>query len=146
MFETTFLLQIAKVYDQNRSNIHEHALVSQTNSHENQEEEEYDWSEDNDVVSIKELVKKDIEISNLSETIAKQDETIAQLNSEIKRLMSEKEIKKDVQSSFVEMPIDVREKMCTKECFQQCEHYRTNSFIIWDKFKDEEKRHKNLQE
>ncbi|KAK1429790.1 hypothetical protein QVD17_12019 [Tagetes erecta] len=135
-FETFF--QTAKACDEKRRDFHEHALVSQSKSDDNENEEEYDWSEENDFVSKKELNKKDIEISNLSETIAKQDETIAQLNSDIKRLMSEKESEKDVQSSFVEMSIDVREKMCTKECFQQCDHYRTYSFRIWDKFKDEE--------
>ncbi|KAK1411575.1 hypothetical protein QVD17_38126 [Tagetes erecta] len=144
MFETC--LQVSKACDEKRRDCHEHALVTQSKSDDNEDEEEYDWSEGNDVVSIKELAKKDIEISNLSETIVKQEEIIAQLNSEIKRLMYEKEIEKDVQSSFVEIPIDIREKMCTKECFQQCEHYRTYSFRIWDKFKDEEKRHKNLQE
>ncbi|KAK1431785.1 hypothetical protein QVD17_08435 [Tagetes erecta] len=143
-FET--FLQAFKDCDEKRRDVHEHALVTQSISDDNEDEEEYDWSEENDVVSIKELVKKDIEISNLSKTIAKQDETIAQLNSEIKRLMSEKEIQKDVQSSFVEMPIDVKEKMCTKECFTQVEHYKTYSFRIWDKFKDEEKMHKNMQE
>ncbi|KAK1419392.1 hypothetical protein QVD17_28559 [Tagetes erecta] len=60
--------------------------------------------------------------------------------------MSEKEFEKDVQSSYVEMPIDVREKMCTKECFQQVEHYRTYSFRICDKLKKEERMHKNMQE
>ncbi|KAK1421895.1 hypothetical protein QVD17_24612 [Tagetes erecta] len=68
-------------------------------SRDNQEEEEYDWSEKCDVAE--ELENKDKEISNLSETIAKQDETIAQLNSEIKRLMPEKKIEKDVESSYV---------------------------------------------
>ncbi|KAK1441251.1 hypothetical protein QVD17_07095 [Tagetes erecta] len=68
------------------------------------------------------------------------------LNVQLMELTDKLNNVKDVQSSFVEMPIDVREKMCTKECFQQCEHYRTYSFRIWDKFKDEEKRHKNLQE
>ncbi|KAK1424569.1 hypothetical protein QVD17_19901 [Tagetes erecta] len=60
--------------------------------------------------------------------------------------MSEKEIEKDVQSSYVEMPIDAREKMCTKEFFQQFEHYKTYSFRICDKLEKEEKMHKNLQE
>ncbi|KAK1406509.1 hypothetical protein QVD17_41889 [Tagetes erecta] len=110
MFETPYL-QVAKACDQKRRDFHEHtklALVSQTNSHDNQEdEEEYDWSENNDVVSIQEIEKKDKEISNLSETIAKQDETIAQLNSEINRLMHEKESEKDVNSSYVEMPIHI---------------------------------------
>ncbi|KAK1411572.1 hypothetical protein QVD17_38122 [Tagetes erecta] len=114
MFETTYL-QVAKACDQKRRDFHEHtklALVTQTDSHENQdEEEEYDWSENNDVVSIQEIEKKDKEIRNLSETIAKQDETIAQLKSEMEKLMSEKESEKVVQSSFVEMPVNVREKM-----------------------------------
>ncbi|KAK1431933.1 hypothetical protein QVD17_08741 [Tagetes erecta] len=149
MFETTYL-QVAKACDQKRIDFLEHtkvALVTQTNSHDNQkDEEEYDWSENNDVLSIQEIEKKDTEISNLSETIAKQDETIAQLNSEIKRLMSEKETKKDVNSSYVEMPIEVREKMCTKECFTQVEHYRVYSFKICDKLKKEETMHKNLKE
>ncbi|KAK1406113.1 hypothetical protein QVD17_41400 [Tagetes erecta] len=136
---------------ESRRDFHEHtklALVSQAKSHENQhdEEEEYDWSENNDVVSIQEIEKKDKEISNLSETIAKQDETIAQLKSEMEKLMSEKEIKKDENSSYVEMPIHVREKMCTKECFTQVEHYRVYSFKICDKLKKEETIHKNLQE
>ncbi|KAK1434265.1 hypothetical protein QVD17_00001 [Tagetes erecta] len=104
MFETTYL-QEAKACDQMRIDFHEHtklALLSQANSHDNQEdEEEYDWSENNDVVSIQEIEKKDKEISNLSETIAKQDETIAQLKSEMEKLMSEKESEKDVQSSYI---------------------------------------------
>ncbi|KAK1421865.1 hypothetical protein QVD17_24552 [Tagetes erecta] len=104
MFETTYL-QEAKACDQKRRDFHEHtklALVSQANSHDNQEdEEEYDWSENNDVVSIQEIEKKDKEISNLSETIAEQDETIAQLKSEMEKLMSEKESEKDVQSSYI---------------------------------------------
>ncbi|KAK1431938.1 hypothetical protein QVD17_08748 [Tagetes erecta] len=58
--------------------------------------------------------------------------------------MSENE--KDVQSSYVEMPIHVREKMCTKECFTQVEHYRVYSFKICDKLKKEEQMHKNLKE
>ncbi|KAK1406400.1 hypothetical protein QVD17_41697 [Tagetes erecta] len=120
MFETTYL-QVAKACDQKRRDFHERtklALVSQADSHENQdEEEEYDWSENNDVVSIQEIEKKDEEISNLSETIAKQDEKIVQLNSEIKRLMSEKETEKDVNSSY-----------------------------ICDKLKKEEQMHKNLKE
>ncbi|KAK1414963.1 hypothetical protein QVD17_30729 [Tagetes erecta] len=85
MFETTYL-QVAKACDQKRRDFNEHtklALVSEADSHENHdEEEEYDWSENNDVVSIQEIEKKDKEISNLSEIIAKQDETIAQLKSE----------------------------------------------------------------
>ncbi|KAK1423955.1 hypothetical protein QVD17_19266 [Tagetes erecta] len=89
-FET--LLQVFKDCDEKSRDCHEHALVTQSKSDDNEDEEEYDWSEENDVVSIKDLVKKDIVISNLSETIAKQDETIAQLNSEIKRLVSEKEL------------------------------------------------------
>ncbi|KAK1424134.1 hypothetical protein QVD17_19449 [Tagetes erecta] len=97
VFETTFL-QVAKACDEKRRDVHEHALVTQTKSDDNQENEEYDWSEKYDVAE--ELEKKDKEISNLSESIAKQDETIAQLNSEIKRLMTEKETEKDVQSSF----------------------------------------------
>ncbi|KAK1429944.1 hypothetical protein QVD17_12304 [Tagetes erecta] len=60
--------------------------------------------------------------------------------------MSEKETEKDVNSSYVEMPIEVREKMCTKECFQQVEHYKIYSFKICDKLKKEEQMHKNLQE
>ncbi|KAK1411433.1 hypothetical protein QVD17_37982 [Tagetes erecta] len=63
-----------------------------------------DWSEKCDVAE--EFEKKDKKISNLSETIAKQDETIAQLHSEMEKLTSEKEIEKDVKSSYVEMPID----------------------------------------
>ncbi|KAK1411725.1 hypothetical protein QVD17_38286 [Tagetes erecta] len=149
MFETTYL-QVAKACDQKIRDFNEHtklALVSEANSHDNQEdEEEYDWSENNDVVSIQEIEKKDKEISNLSEIIAKQDETIAQLKSEMEKLMSEKEIKKDENSSYVEMPIEVREKMCTKECFQQVEHYRIYSFKICDKLKKEETMHKNLKE
>ncbi|KAK1411721.1 hypothetical protein QVD17_38282 [Tagetes erecta] len=149
MFETTYL-QVSKACDQKIRDFNEHtklALVSEANSHENHdEEEEYDWSENNDVVSIQEIEKKDKEISNLSETIAKQDETIAQLKSEMEKLMSEKEIKKDENSSYVEMPIEVREKMCTKECFQQVEHYRIYSFKICDKLKKEEQMHKNLKE
>ncbi|KAK1429862.1 hypothetical protein QVD17_12144 [Tagetes erecta] len=148
MFETTYL-QVAKACDQKRRDFHEHtklALVSEANSHENHDEEEYDWSENNDVVSIQEIEKKDKEISNLSETIAKQDETIAQLKSEMEKLMSKKKIKKDENSSYVEMPIEVREKMCTKECFQQVEHYRIYSFKICDKLKKEEQMHKNLKE
>ncbi|KAK1434396.1 hypothetical protein QVD17_00136 [Tagetes erecta] len=135
MFETTYL-QVAKACDQKRRDFHEHtklALVSQANSHDNQEdEEEYDWSENNDVVSIQEIEKK--------------DEKIAQLKSEMEKLMSEKEIKKDENSSYVEMSIHVREKMCTKECFTQVEHYRVYSFKICDKLKKEETMHKNLQE
>ncbi|KAK1429732.1 hypothetical protein QVD17_11950 [Tagetes erecta] len=149
MFETTYL-QVAKACDQKRRDFHEHTklvLVSQADSHENHdEEEEYDWSENNDVVSIQEIEKKDKEISNFSKTIAKQDETIAQLKSEMEKLMSEKEIKKDENSSYVEIPIEVREKMCTKECFQQVEHYRIYSFKICDKLKKEETMHKNLKE
>ncbi|KAK1424316.1 hypothetical protein QVD17_19643 [Tagetes erecta] len=64
----------------------------------------------------------------------------------MEKLMSEKENEKDVQSSYVEMPIHVREKMCTKECFTQVEHYRVYSFKICDKLKKEETMHKNLQE
>ncbi|KAK1431871.1 hypothetical protein QVD17_08621 [Tagetes erecta] len=93
MFETTFL-QVAKACDETRRDIHEHALVFQSKSDDNQQDEEYDWSENNDVVSIKEIEKKDNEISNLSETIAKQDETIAQLKSEMEKLMSERKQKK----------------------------------------------------
>ncbi|KAK1431883.1 hypothetical protein QVD17_08652 [Tagetes erecta] len=103
MFETTNL-QVAKACDQKRRDFNEYtklALVSEANSHDNQEdEEEYDWSENNDVVSIQEIEKKDKEISNLSEIIAKHDETIAQLKSEMEKLMSEKEIKKDENSSY----------------------------------------------
>ncbi|KAK1415092.1 hypothetical protein QVD17_30863 [Tagetes erecta] len=81
MFETTFL-QITKACDKKRRDFNGHALVSQSKSDDNENEEEYDWSEEeNDCVSKKKLKKKDIEISNLSETIAKQDETIAQLKS-----------------------------------------------------------------
>ncbi|KAK1413091.1 hypothetical protein QVD17_34844 [Tagetes erecta] len=120
-FETFF--PTAKACDEKRRDFHEHALVSQSTSDDNENEEEYDWSEDNDVVSTKVLEKKDIEISNLSETIVKQDETIAQLKSEMEKLMFEKEIEKDVPSSYVEMPINVKEKLCTTECFQQIEHY-----------------------
>ncbi|KAK1429801.1 hypothetical protein QVD17_12040 [Tagetes erecta] len=108
MFETTYL-QVAKACNEKRRDVHEHALITQSKSDDNEDEEEYDWTEENDVVSIKELVQKDIEISNLSEIIAKQDETIAQLNSEIMRLMSEKETEKVVNSSYVEMPIHIRE-------------------------------------
>ncbi|KAK1419488.1 hypothetical protein QVD17_28660 [Tagetes erecta] len=36
--------------------------------------------------------------------------------------------------------------MCTKECFQQVEHYRIYSFKICDKLKKEEQMHKNLKE
>ncbi|KAK1406525.1 hypothetical protein QVD17_41923 [Tagetes erecta] len=36
--------------------------------------------------------------------------------------------------------------MCTKECFQQVEHYRIYSFKICDKLKMEEQMHKNLKE
>ncbi|KAK1411653.1 hypothetical protein QVD17_38210 [Tagetes erecta] len=141
MFETT-LLQVAKACNLERKDNHEHikfALVTQTKSNDNQEEEEeYDWGENCD--HAKELENKDKENNNLSETIAKQDKTIAQLNSEIKRFMSEKEIEKDVQSSYVEMPIAVREKIRTKECSQEVEHYITYSFRICDKLKNEVKK------
>ncbi|KAK1432153.1 hypothetical protein QVD17_09045 [Tagetes erecta] len=128
MFETT-LLQVAKACDLERKDNHEHTtlgLITQTMSNDNKEEEKYDWSEKCDVA--KELEKNDNEICNLSKIIAKKDETIAQLNSKIKRLMSEKDIEKDVQSSYVEMLIHVREKM------------------ICDKLKKEETMHKKLKE
>jgi len=61
MFETTYH-QVAKDCDQKRRDFHEYtkiALVSQTNSHDNQEEEEeYDWSETVMLFPLKRLKRK----------------------------------------------------------------------------------------
>jgi len=124
MFETTYL-QIAKACDQNRIDIHEHALVTQTKSHDNQGDEDYDRSDENDFVSAEEIEKKDKEISNLSEIVAKQYGTIAQLTSEMKKLKSENESEKDVKSSYGQMPKDVVMNVCSNyvidlKCHTKC--------------------------
>ena len=148
MFETA-MIEYAEYCDRHKRDIHEHALVSHAKSDDNQENEEYDWSEKSDYVSVqndfvpaKEIKKKNKQSSNLSKIVAKQDETIAQLTSELEKLKSEK----DVNSSYVEMPDHVREKMCTKECYALVEHYRNHSFQIASKLKKEELWHNKLKE
>ncbi|KAK1415086.1 hypothetical protein QVD17_30857 [Tagetes erecta] len=49
-------------------------------------------------------------------------------------------------SNYVQLPEDVREKLCSVECLEHIEHYRTYSFKIWDKLDKEEKKHKKLKE
>ncbi|KAK1428010.1 hypothetical protein QVD17_16828 [Tagetes erecta] len=52
----------------------------------------------------------------------------------------------DKPPNYVPLPEDVKEKLCSVECSEQLEHYRTYSFKICDKLAKEEKKHKKLKE
>ncbi|KAK1432113.1 hypothetical protein QVD17_09004 [Tagetes erecta] len=48
--------------------------------------------------------------------------------------------------NYIPLPETVKEKLCTSECAEQIEHYRSYSFRICDKFAKEERRHNKLKE
>ncbi|KAK1427916.1 hypothetical protein QVD17_16655 [Tagetes erecta] len=49
-------------------------------------------------------------------------------------------------SKYVPLPETVKEKLCSQECAEQIEHYRSYSFRICEKLLKEEKRHNKLKE
>ncbi|KAK1424443.1 hypothetical protein QVD17_19773 [Tagetes erecta] len=52
----------------------------------------------------------------------------------------------DKPPKYVPLPETVKDKLCSPECAEQIEHYRSYSFRICDKFGKEEKRHKKLKD
>ncbi|KAK1424554.1 hypothetical protein QVD17_19886 [Tagetes erecta] len=49
-------------------------------------------------------------------------------------------------SNYVPLTETVKEKLCSPECAEQIEHYRSYSFRICDKLSKEEKKHNKLKE
>ncbi|KAK1429974.1 hypothetical protein QVD17_12365 [Tagetes erecta] len=52
----------------------------------------------------------------------------------------------DKPSNYVPLPETVKEKLCSTECIEKIEHYRTYSFKICEKLTKEEKRHNKLND
>ncbi|KAK1413118.1 hypothetical protein QVD17_34885 [Tagetes erecta] len=111
-----------------------------------EEDDEYDWSDKSNPIAefqAEEIIQaKDVNLSvegNKSEEVA----LMAQ-SEQIKVESSSSDSKKP--SNFVPLPETVKEKLCSPECAEQIEHYRSYSFRICEKLTNEEKRHNKLKD
>jgi len=49
-------------------------------------------------------------------------------------------------SKYPSLPEDVKDKVCSESCLHEVTHYRTHSFVVYDRLQAEIKRHKKTKE
>jgi len=105
-----------------------------------EDDDSYDWSDKSGPIE-KETWEVDAE--KQSEEAAKSEEVAHMAPEQPKVDTSLSDSNKP--SNYVPLPDEVRENLCSAECLEQIEHYRTYSFKICDKLNKEEKMHKKLK-
>ncbi|KAK1421873.1 hypothetical protein QVD17_24567 [Tagetes erecta] len=120
---------------------------------------EEDWSEENDPrfndaeeddTEYDLSAKSDPIVEDQSEEITQVEEVKQTMTSnkveEVALMAKSKQIKVESSSSesekppnYVPLPESVKEKLCTPECAEQIENYRSYSFRIYDNFKEQYK-------
>ncbi|KAK1424486.1 hypothetical protein QVD17_19816 [Tagetes erecta] len=77
---------------------------------------------------------------------ATQSEEVAPMEQSEQPKVDSSSFNSDKPLNYVPLPDEVREELCSAECLEQIEQYRTYSFKICDKLNKEEKKHKKLKE
>ncbi|KAK1429938.1 hypothetical protein QVD17_12293 [Tagetes erecta] len=110
---------------------------------------EEDWSEEGDGKMIENVSEdsEDYDWSAKSDPTEESESEIALMAtaSESSCSTEQPKVSNDLPPNYVPLPIDVKERLCSEQCIQQVEHYRTHSFKIGDKLSKHEKIHEQLK-
>ncbi|KAK1427853.1 hypothetical protein QVD17_16551 [Tagetes erecta] len=113
------------------------------------ETEEEDWSEKGDGKMIEDVSEdsEDYDWSAKSDPIEESESELVLMAtaSESSSSTEQPKVNTDLPPNYVPLPLDVKERLCSEQCIQQVEHYRTHSFKIGDKLSKHEKLHEQLK-
>ncbi|KAK1419547.1 hypothetical protein QVD17_28722 [Tagetes erecta] len=110
---------------------------------------EEDWSEEGDI-KVVDTVSEDSEEYDWSAKSDPVEESESEITlmataSESSSSTEQPKVSTDLPPNYVPLPADVKERLCSEQCIQQVEHYRTHSFKIGDKLSKHEKIHEQLK-
>ncbi|KAK1421843.1 hypothetical protein QVD17_24512 [Tagetes erecta] len=110
---------------------------------------EEDWSEEGDGKMIEDVSEdsEDYDWSAKSDPTEESESEVALMatSSESSSSTEQPKVSTDLPPNYVPLPADVKERLCSEQCIQQVEHYRTHSFKIGDKLSKHEKLHEQLK-
>ncbi|KAK1429900.1 hypothetical protein QVD17_12228 [Tagetes erecta] len=110
---------------------------------------EEDWSEEGDGKLIDDVSEdsEEYDWSAKSDPVEESESEIALMatSSESSSSTEQPKVSTDLPPNYVPLPDDVRGRLCSEQCIQQVEHYRTHSFKIGDKLSKHEKIHEQLK-
>ncbi|KAK1411414.1 hypothetical protein QVD17_37963 [Tagetes erecta] len=110
---------------------------------------EEDWSEEGDGKAIEDVSEdsEDYDWSAKSDPTEETESEVALMatSSESSSSTEQPKVSTDLPPNYVPLPADVKERLCSEQCIQQVEHYRTHSFKIGDKLSKHEKLHEQLK-
>ncbi|KAK1431920.1 hypothetical protein QVD17_08717 [Tagetes erecta] len=110
---------------------------------------EEDWSEEGDGKMIEDVSEdsEDYDWSAKSDPTEETESEVALMatSSESSSSTEQPKVSSDLPPNYVPLPADVKERLCSDQCIQQVEHYRTHSFKIGDKLSKHEKIHEQLK-
>ncbi|KAK1421788.1 hypothetical protein QVD17_24420 [Tagetes erecta] len=110
---------------------------------------EEDWSEEGDGKMVEDVSEdsEEYDWSAKSDPVEESESEIALMatSSESPSSTEQPKVSTDLPPNYVPLPIDVKERLCSEQCIQQVEHYRTHSFKIDDKLSKHEKIHEQLK-
>ncbi|KAK1429858.1 hypothetical protein QVD17_12139 [Tagetes erecta] len=110
---------------------------------------EDDWSEEGDGKMVDDVSEdsEDYDWSAKSDPTEKSESEVALMATanESSSSTEQPKVSNDLPPNYVPLPADVKERLCSEQCIQQVEHYRTHSFKIGDKLSKHEKIHEQLK-
>ncbi|KAK1414838.1 hypothetical protein QVD17_30597 [Tagetes erecta] len=110
---------------------------------------EEDWSEEGDGKMIEDVSEdsEEYDWSAKSDPVEESESEIALMAtaSESSSSTEQPKVSNNLPPNYVPLPADVKERLCSEQCIQQVEHYRTHSFKIGDKLSKHEKLHEQLK-
>ncbi|MGS7221166.1 hypothetical protein ACQ7OT_11505, partial [Micrococcus luteus] len=113
--------------------------------------EEEDWSEEGDCRMINDISEdsEDYDWSAKSDPTEESESEIALMATSEESFSSaesnQPKVSIELPPNYVPLPDDVKDRLCSEQCIQQVEHYRTHSFKIGDKLSKHEKIHEQLK-
>ncbi|KAK1427915.1 hypothetical protein QVD17_16653 [Tagetes erecta] len=112
-------------------------------------EMEEDWSEEGDGKMIEDISEdsEDYDWSAKSDPVEESESEVALMATanEASSSTEQPKVSNNLPPNYVPLPDDVKERLCSDQCIQQVEHYRTHSFKIGDKLSKHEKIHEQLK-
>ncbi|KAK1441343.1 hypothetical protein QVD17_07191 [Tagetes erecta] len=109
---------------------------------------EEDWSEEGDGKMVDNVSEdsEDYDWSAKSDPTEESEAEIALMATSSESSSATEQPKvNDLPPNYIPLPLDVKERLCSDQCIQQVEHYRTHSFKIGDKLSQHEKLHEKLK-
>jgi len=113
--------------------------------------ESEDWSENGDVKALEDVnqVSEAYYWSAKSDPYEESEAEVALKATSEESITSaefeQPKVSPELPPNYVQMPDDLRNRLCSKECIAQVEHYRNHSFKIYDKLSKHENIHEKLK-